>query len=174
MFAFDRLGQQFRHGRTTAGSTQSEAVDHLMSTDDEFDDKPVVDRRQSRPSDESPLTTLARLPALRVLSELPVPVLAVTRDGEIVFANNAFATMLGYDETAVLSLSFQDIFETAVQAESAVSVIHEHANQLVGLSHADGVVVRAVMSRSALQRADDQVALITFQDLTEQLWLEGC
>jgi hypothetical protein len=35
------------------------------------------------------------------------------------------------------------------------------------------VVVRAVMSRSALQRADDQVALITFQDLTEQLWLEG-
>jgi len=32
--------------------------------------------------------------------------------------------------------------------------------------------VRAVMSRSAAMRADDQFALATFQDLTEQLWEE--
>jgi hypothetical protein len=28
------------------------------------------------------------------------------------------------------------------------------------------------MSKSALERADDRVALATFQDLTEQLWLD--
>jgi hypothetical protein len=28
------------------------------------------------------------------------------------------------------------------------------------------------MSRSALIRADDSIALATFQDLTEQLWLD--
>jgi hypothetical protein len=28
------------------------------------------------------------------------------------------------------------------------------------------------MSKSALTRADDEIALATFQDLTEQLWLD--
>jgi hypothetical protein len=33
--------------------------------------------------------------------------------------------------------------------------------------------VSARMSKSALQRDDDPVALATFQDLTEQLWDQG-
>jgi hypothetical protein len=32
--------------------------------------------------------------------------------------------------------------------------------------------VRALMSKSAVMRADDQFALAVFQDLTEQLWEE--
>jgi hypothetical protein len=32
--------------------------------------------------------------------------------------------------------------------------------------------VRALMSKSALMRTDDQIALATFQDLTEQLWAD--
>jgi hypothetical protein len=43
---------------------------------------------------------------------------------------------------------------------------------VVELAHKDGSVVRALMSKSALIRADDQFALATFQDLTEQLWEE--
>ena len=43
---------------------------------------------------------------------------------------------------------------------------------VVQLTHKDGSVVRALMSRSAVLRADDQFALATFQDLTEQLWEE--
>ncbi|MCW2511460.1 MAG: putative two-component sensor histidine kinase protein [Mycobacterium sp.] len=144
-----------------------------MSSNDQPTGGQFVERRRSRTDDETPLATLAKLPALRVLGRLPVPVVAVTRDGTIVFANVAFAEMLGHDETAVLSLSFKDIFETAAHAECALSAIHEHADELVCLSHADGVVVRAVMSRSALERHDDQLALVAFHDLTEQLWLEG-
>jgi hypothetical protein len=41
---------------------------------------------------------------------------------------------------------------------------------LVELAHKDGSIVRALMSRSALMRADDQFALAVFQDLTAQLW----
>jgi hypothetical protein len=36
----------------------------------------------------------------------------------------------------------------------------------------DGSVVRARMSRSALLRGDDRVALATFVDLTERLWTD--
>jgi len=43
---------------------------------------------------------------------------------------------------------------------------------LVELAHRDGSVVRALTSKSALMRADDQIALITFQDPTEQLWAD--
>jgi PAS domain S-box-containing protein len=119
------------------------------------------------------LVTLMELPALRVLGQLPVPVLAVTRDGTILFANDAFAEMLGYDTGHVLTLAFEDVFGRAAQAPCAVSLIRDHAGQLVALSHADGPTVSAIMSRSALERFDDEVALVTFQDITEKLWLEG-
>ncbi|MFZ3303852.1 MAG: histidine kinase, partial [Mycobacterium sp.] len=56
--------------------------------------------------------------------------------------------------------------------ESAVSVVQGLANMVVELAHRDGTSVRALMSRSALIRADDDIALATFQDLTEQLWLD--
>ena len=40
------------------------------------------------------------------------------------------------------------------------------------LKHADGFAVRAKMSKSALLRANDPLTLTTFQDLTEQLWVD--
>ena len=43
---------------------------------------------------------------------------------------------------------------------------------VVESAHKDGSVVRALMSRSAVMRADDQFALAAFQDLTEHLWEE--
>ncbi len=47
-----------------------------------------------------------------------------------------------------------------------------YADELVELNHHEVSIVRARMSKSALVRADDNVALATFQDLTEQLWAE--
>lgn len=38
--------------------------------------------------------------------------------------------------------------------------------------HADGGVIRAMMSGSVLQRCDDPV-LVVFHDVTELLWLDG-
>lgn len=118
------------------------------------------------------MTTLKQLPALVILERIPVPVLAIGHDGSILFTNTAFADMVGFDPEEVLTLRFQQIFHHAPDSDSLLSVVHALANMVVELAHKDGSVVRALMSRSAVMRADDQFALAAFQDLTEQLWVE--
>jgi PAS domain S-box-containing protein len=118
------------------------------------------------------MTLLKELPALVVLERFPVPVLAIAEDGTLLFANAAFADMLGYTPEAVTSLKFSEIFHTLPADESAVSVVRAYADLIVELLHHDRSIVRARMSKSALLRGDDPVALATFQDLTERLWAE--
>lgn len=119
------------------------------------------------------MTTLKQLPALVVLERIPVPVLAIADDGSILFTNTAFAHMVGCDPEEVLALRFHEIFHQAPESESSLlPFVHALANMVVELAHKDGSVVRALMSRSAVMRADDKFALAAFQDLTEQLWEE--
>ncbi|HZN84814.1 MAG TPA: PAS domain-containing protein [Mycobacterium sp.] len=118
------------------------------------------------------MTLLKELPALVVLERFPVPVLAIAEDGTILFANEAFGQMLGYPAGVVRALKFRQIFHTLPTDESAVSVVRAHADLIVELLHQDGSTVRARMSKSALLRGDDPVALATFQDLTERLWVD--
>jgi PAS domain S-box-containing protein len=131
-----------------------------------------VERRRDGQHGQDPMTLLKELPALVVLERFPVPVLAIAEDGTILFANEAFADMLGYSAEAVKALMFRDIFHTLPAEESAVSVVRAHAGLIVELVHHEGSIVRALMSRSALLRGDDPVALATFQDLTERLWVD--
>ena len=119
------------------------------------------------------MALLERLPALVVLERFPVPVLAIAEDGTILFANKAFAEMLGHTADEVKALKFAQIFHTMPVDESPVSVVRAHADLIVELVHQDASIVRARMSKSALLRGDDPVALATFQDLTERLWVEG-
>ena len=121
---------------------------------------------------QSPMAVLEDLPALVVLQRIPVPVLAIAEDGTILFANEAFAEMLGYTADGVKTLKFREIFHTMPADESAVSVVRAHADLVVELVHQDNSIVRARMSKSALLRGDDPVALATFQDLTERLWVD--
>ncbi|HET7665324.1 MAG TPA: PAS domain-containing protein [Mycobacterium sp.] len=131
-----------------------------------------MERRRDGQDDKAPITLLKELPALVVLERFPVPVLAIAEDGTILFANEAFAEMLGYSADAVKALKFKEIFHTLPADESAVSVVRALANLIVELVHKDGSTVRARMSKSALLRGDDPVALATFQDLTERLWVD--
>jgi PAS domain S-box-containing protein len=131
-----------------------------------------VERRRDGHGSQSPMALLKELPALVVLERFPVPVLAIAEDGTLLFANAAFAEMLGYTRAAVKSLKFQQIFHTLPAEESAVSVVRAHADLIVELVHHDRSIVRARMSKSALLRGDDPVALATFQDLTERLWVD--
>jgi PAS domain S-box-containing protein len=135
-------------------------------------DDPAADRRH-RAQPVSPLATLTQLPALVVLGRLPVPVLAIDRDGSILFANEPFTRMLGYTTETVTAMKFDQIFSGMAATPSAVGAVHAHAEHIVTLRHADGFTVRAKMSKSALLRGDDPLTLTTFQDLTEQLWTEG-
>ncbi len=131
-----------------------------------------VDRRRTNGDHRSPMTMLEQMPALVVLERFPVPVLAVAESGAILFANSAFADMLGHSADALRTMSFADIFSTLPAGESATSLVREHAGLIVDLLDGEGSVVRAQMSRSALLRGDDPVALATFQDFTERLWVE--
>ncbi|MGV0853260.1 PAS domain S-box protein [Mycolicibacterium phlei] len=129
-----------------------------------------MERRRDGQTQKSPIEVLRELPALVVLDRMPVPVLAIAEDGSIVFANSAFAEMVGYTAEALSELKFHQIFHTMPADESAVSVMRAHGNLIVELLHSEGTIVRAWMSKSALRRGNDPVALATFQDLTEKLW----
>jgi PAS domain S-box-containing protein len=137
-----------------------------------MNDNQAVERRRNGRAGQSAVATLKQLPALVVLERIPVPVLAIAHDGALVFANSAFSEMVGRAPEDVLSLTFDEIFHLPPTTESALLVVQGLANMVVELAHQDGTSVRALMSRSALIRADDDIALATFQDLTEQLWLD--
>nr|WP_197417715.1 PAS domain-containing protein [Mycobacterium sp. GA-2829] len=118
------------------------------------------------------MSLLRDMPALVLLERFPVPVLAIAEDGAILFANAAFAEMVGSSAEEVTASRFAEIFHDLPAEDSAVMVVRAHADLIVGLRHRDGSLVRARMSKSALVRGDDPVALATFTDLTERLWAE--
>ena len=112
------------------------------------------ERRRPAQAGQSPVETLMQLPALVMLERIPAPVLVVAHDGGILFANTAFREMLGYPKDSALPLHFHQGLP----------------GELVELVHRDGFLVHATMTRSELQCHDDALALITFNDVTEQLW----
>jgi len=92
-----------------------------------------VERRRDGQDSQSPMALLKELPALVVLERFPVPVLAIAEDGTILFANAAFAEMLGHTPDAVKELKFRQIFHTLPPDESAVSAVRAHADLIVEL-----------------------------------------
>jgi PAS domain S-box-containing protein len=132
-----------------------------------------MERRRRGQQQLSPLETLRQMPALVVLERLPVATMAIAEDGRIAFANSACGQMLGYDQDELALLSFPDVFQSAPLDESALVAVRASADLIVELAHKDGSTVRARMSKSALQRNDDVVALAAFLDLTEDLWNDG-
>ena len=65
-----------------------------------------VERRRNGSPGDSPMDILTRLPAVVVLERIPVPSLAMARDGIILFANTAFAEMVGYRQDRLAGLAF--------------------------------------------------------------------
>ncbi|MGA7054850.1 MAG: PAS domain-containing protein [Mycobacterium sp.] len=112
------------------------------------------------------------MPAVVVLERVPVPTLAVGPDGIMLFANTAFAEMVGYRQDNLAGLAFAEIFHTVPAALCALSGVDALANLVVELQHCEGWTVRARMSKSALMRRDDPVVLVTFENLTERLWMD--
>ena len=71
-----------------------------------------IERRRNGGSGDSPMDVLTRLPAVVVLDRLPVPSLAMARDGIILFANTAFAEMVGHPQDGLAGLAFPETFHT--------------------------------------------------------------
>lgn len=132
----------------------------------------VEERRRNGSSADTPAEILTRLPAVVVLERIPVPTVAIARDGDILFANTAFADMVGYPQDRLAGAEFPQIFNIDLAALNALSGVEALANMVVGLKHCEGWTVRAKMSKSALMRHDDPVVLVTFENLTERLWVD--
>ena len=132
---------------------------------------PVSDKRRGRPRDESATEFLRDFPALLALGRLPVPILAVDDAGEISFANEAFAGMVGYAREDLATMTAQSLVLCIAPADSGVvAVLREHANSVIRLLHADGWTMPALLSDSVLIRDEEKLAVVAFTDLTEIAW----
>jgi PAS domain S-box-containing protein len=129
------------------------------------------ERRRTSPQ-QMPVEALQQMPALILLERLPTPVLAVDRSGAIVFANRAFCDMLGHTSDELLEMNFAELFY-GPSSDGTFAPLPSTAARLVELTHKHGHPVLASMSKSAMRRADDAVALATFADRSEELWLNG-
>jgi PAS domain S-box-containing protein len=96
----------------------------------------------------------------------------MSRDGVILFANTAFAEMVGYEQDGLAGSALPEIFDTVPGGVAALFGVDAVANLVVQLRHREGWTVRARMSKSALMRRDDPLVLVTFDNLTERLWVE--
>jgi PAS domain S-box-containing protein len=131
----------------------------------------VTDQRRGRPRDESATEFLRNFPALLALGRLPVPILAVDDAGEISFANEAFAAMVGYSSEDLATMTAQSLVLCIAPADSGVvAVLREHANSVIRLLHADGWTMPALLSDSVLIRDEEKLAVVAFTDLTEIAW----
>lgn len=137
----------------------------------DLDESRRVERRRNGSSSDTPADILTRLPVVVVLERIPVPTVAMARDGNILFANTAFAEMVGHTQERLAGAEFPRIFNTDPAALTALSGVDALANMVVELEHCEGWTVRARMSKSALMRHDDPVVLVTFENLTERLWI---
>jgi hypothetical protein len=79
--------------------------------------------------------------------------------------------MVGYQQDTLAGLAFPEIFHTLPAEVAALSGVEALANLVVELRHCEGWTVRARMSKS-LMRRDDPVVLVTFENLTERLWVD--
>lgn len=71
-----------------------------------------IERRRNGGSGDSPMDVLTRLPAVVVLERLPVPSLAMARDGIILFADTAFAEMVVHPQQGLAGLAFPESLHT--------------------------------------------------------------
>ena len=133
---------------------------------------PVVERRrQRRPG--RPHEYLQQMPALVLLNRLPTPTLAVGLDGEVIYANPAFASMLGHDDTDTVmgqSLSQMMSGHSFCPAEDCVTALRGAGGGFADWCHADGYNVKTVVSQALLTRRTDPLLLVTVIDVTDALW----
>ncbi|HUH68692.1 MAG TPA: PAS domain-containing protein [Mycobacterium sp.] len=132
-----------------------------------------IERRRPRPPDQLPIEELQQMPALIVLERLPAPALAVDRAGTVLFANASFCDLVGYSSDELVSMNFDDFFCCPPADDRWVTLVGTGPEGLVELRHKYGHSVWAGMSKSAMRRRDDTLALVTFRDRTEELWLNS-
>ena len=107
--------------------------------------------------------------ALRVLTQHPVPVVAVADDGAIVFSNTAFADVLSCSCDAVMSMSYEDICSVLPPDEALVAVTRLGPNTIGRLLQLGEATLFVKMRRSAILSAADSGPVTLFEGLIKRL-----
>jgi nitrogen-specific signal transduction histidine kinase len=112
----------------------------------------------------------SRMTPLRVLTQHPVPVIAVADDGAIVFANTAFADVLSCSCDSLTSMSYEDICSILPPDETLVAVTRLLGPNTIGRSLQLGESTLFVkMRRSAILSAADSGPVTLFEGLMKRL-----
>lgn len=144
-----------------------------MSEFEHLSSRRSVDEEHASRTSDNP-GSLGLLPANQLADLVPIPIVAVHRDGTIVYANAAFTRLLGYDPEDVVGLHASRVLAGLDHVEGGLSTLRgERSEAIVDLRHREGWVLHAVASSSALLRDDDPVSLVTVFDVTEQLWSQS-
>ncbi|MBY6537349.1 histidine kinase [Rhodococcus sp. BP-349] len=138
----------------------------------------VSDRRNPTSEAVSTTTQFPSLPVTVVLDRIPLAVLAVEPGGTVVFANEAFDELMGFDEESPRSsetLTLQDIFPANEPlgvniAETFLTTVATRADSLWRMTDSKGDILQVRASKSILRRAEDSVVLVVLEDFTDQLW----
>lgn len=118
---------------------------------------------------DSPMDQSRQTPALQALEQYPVAAIAVADDGAVLFANTAFANLLGCSCAAVTSLSYAYICSTLPAGETLFAVARL-CPDTIGRSLQFGQATCFVkMHKSAVLNGVDAVAAEMFDGLTERL-----
>lgn len=128
------------------------------------------ERRQTAPTDL--VDYLHGLPALTLLDRLPIAMLAVAPHGDIVYANQACADMLGYiDGRTVARQPLPELLagNAATPPADCVAVLRSSPKS-TSWCHTENYAVQTRVSPPLLVRSTDPVLLISITDLTEWVW----
>jgi hypothetical protein len=118
---------------------------------------------------DSPMDQWRQTPALRALEHNPIAAIAVADDGVVLFANTAFAKLLGCSCDAVTSMSYAYICSTLPAGETLFAVARL-CPDTIGRSLQFGQATCFVkMHKSAVMNGVESVATAMFEGLTERL-----
>jgi PAS domain S-box-containing protein len=132
-----------------------------------------VNERRGGALPTSTIGYLQQLPALVLLDRLLVPVLAVDLDGELTYANPAFASILGYSDAEALTGQWVCTLLDRRAADSprdCVATLRAARGTLVDWCHSEGYVIKTLVSDSMLLRSTDPLLLVSVSDMTEWVW----
>jgi hypothetical protein len=118
---------------------------------------------------DSPMDQSRQTPALQALEHYPVAAIAVADDGAVLFANTAFAKLLGCSCAAVTSMSYAYVCSTLPAGETLFAVARL-CPDTIGRSLQFGQATCFVkMHKSAVLNGVESVATAMFGGLAERL-----
>jgi PAS domain S-box-containing protein len=126
------------------------------------------DERRSGQAEQLAAEKLQQMSTVEVLEEIGLPALAIDVHGTILFANAAFAAMLGQTQRSLGQVRFHQIFVNPLR-DKRPPPCTPTIDELVELTHRDGSTVLARMTKSAMNRRDDALAFVVFRELAERL-----